>query len=844
MDPKASDIRFGRCTVDPAQRRLLVDGEPARLGARAFDLLLALIERRDRVVGKKELLDRVWPGLVVEENNLQVHISTLRKLLGPQVIATIPGRGYRFAAALESPPAAPVDPRVRADARDETPSSPLTNLPARLQPIFGRDDDIRAVGALLRRHPLVSIVGAGGIGKTRLALAVGDALRMTFADGVWWIELAATSDAAVVANTVAQALGIAVTPERPAAATLVSVLKRQAALLVLDNCEHLLDAAARLVETLLRECPALRVLVTSQEALKLPEEHAYRLASLAVPAQDEPVPAEAGAVALFIARAQAADPRLRFDAASLPTVAAICRALDGIPLAIELAAARVPLLGIDGLHQRLHERFRVLTGGARMVLRRHQTLRAAHEWSHGLLTDEEKLVFRRLGVFAGGFPLELAQAVAADETIDRWAVLDLLGHLVDKSLVTTDAADLPRYHLLETTRAFALEQLAAAGETTTLLRRHAESLYHYLAPLRDRYWTLNDADFARGPAELDNLRAALDWAESPEGDRRLACALIGVSNLCWHATGQLMEGLERCRRLLPLPAYPPDLEARFQLTYARLGYLGARADCCAAADRAAQLFRELNDASGLADALIARAMVGSRRAETARVDAAVAEAERLIGPASPPKQRASLALAQALRHLMHGEAEQAVDAAERQAACYREAPAPFGVQIALANAAFYECLLGQYESAISRLNDSLRELRRLRSQDRNGNELAFLACALILRDAPGDFEQSLAHGRTAWSDLRRQQRGDWLLFVMAVAFARHGDADKAALLLGHVDAAWAEEGFTLWPSFARLRRETLERIHATLGESRAAERMAAGARLGDDRAACVAFDAD
>ena len=248
----------------------------------------------------------------------------------------------------------------------------------------------------------------------------------------------------------------------------------------------------------------------------------YRLGGLSV---DATADAPAAAVELFIARARAANPRMQLTAANVTAITEICRRLDGMPLAIELAAARVRLLGIEGLRARLDERFQVLTGGTRATLRRHQTLRAALEWSYGLLSPDEQAVFRRLGVFVNGFTLQFAQEVAADDQIDRWAVLDLLGHLVDRSLVVADGDDVPRYRLLETMRTFALEKLAAAGETQVFLRRHAEALLAFLTPLDEQRWKALPADQIRVGAELDNLRAALDWAESAAGDRKFACAV-------------------------------------------------------------------------------------------------------------------------------------------------------------------------------------------------------------------------------------------------------------------------------------------------------------------------------
>jgi predicted ATPase/DNA-binding winged helix-turn-helix (wHTH) protein len=616
METTTSEWRFGSARLDVEQRQLLIDGRPAKLGARAFDVLLALVERHDRAVSKNELFELVWPAVVVEENNLQVHISALRKLLGPQTIATIPGRGYRFMAKLDASAqdsTACANPPPVTSAASATP----TNLSPHQELLYGRDDDARAVGELLRTHTQVSIVGASGIGKTRLALAVANAQHERFPDGVWWVELAALSDGALVAGAIARALGVRVGDDRPVLETVIALLRKHTALLVLDNCEHLLDAAAECARALLRSVPALRVLVTSQEALHTAEEQVYRLGSLPLAGT---LDAPGAAVELFVARARAADPRLQLTPTNVSAITEICRRLDGIPLAIELAAARARLLGLEGLRARLDERFHILTGGTRAVLRRHQTLRAAIEWSYGLLTPDEQTVFRRLGAFVGGFTLELAQDVAADEQIDRWAVLDLLGHLVDKSLVIADGDDLPRYRLLETVRAFALEKLAAAGETPTLLRRHAEALLAFLLPFDDERWTTKTAEQIRLGAELDNLRAALGWAESAAGDRALACALLGSSGGIWLVHVLLNEGIQRAMGLLPLPdGLAPEIEARFNLFLGSLGYKGARRECFLASLRAAELYRSLGNTLRLVDALIFAAQIGARLGETERV---------------------------------------------------------------------------------------------------------------------------------------------------------------------------------------------------------------------------------
>ena len=835
METNTSALRFGAVQLEVERRQLLIDGRPAKLGGRAFDVLFALIERRDRAVSKNELFELVWPHVVVEENNLVVHISALRKLLGPQTIATIPGRGYRFMAEVDAAPIATPSDRRAATTSAASPMS--TDLATRHETLYGRDDDMRAVAELLRTHPQVSIVGASGIGKTRLALAVANAQEGRFPDGVWRVELAALSDGALVAGAIARALGVRISDERPVLETVVALLRKQTALLVLDNCEHVLDAATECVRALLSNAPALRILVTSQEALHTHEEQVYRLGSLPVAGTlDKP----AAAVELFVARARAADPRLQLVAADMVTIAEICRRLDGMPLAIELAAARVRLLGVDGLRTRLDERFQILTGGTRATLRRHQTLRAALDWSYGLLSPDEQVVFRRLGVFVGGFTLELAQDVAADERIDRWALLDLLGHLVDRSLVVADGAQLPRYRLLETMRAFALEKLAFAGETPNVLKRHAQAMLTLLSPLDEQRWTLGPAEQNRVGAELDNLRAALAWGESAAGDRPFACALIGCSSSLWMAQAQLNEGIERALALLPLPeTVLLETEARFNLFLAALGQTGPRRECFLASLRAADLYRSLGNTSRLVDALIFAAMIGARRGETQLVAAAIAEAETLITPDAPLRQAAALASCNAIRYWSLGESDRAVDSALRQVELYRAGGNEWGVQLALTNVALYECGRGRFDAAIELLGGVLEMLRKIGAPHASGMALHHLAIAHALR---GNRDQALKSAHAAVPHMQRTQDIATTMLHVALVHVRHRAEDRAAGLLGYADGAFARRGRVLYPFMLSMRDEIVVRARAALGPLEFDRQMTVGAVLTEEQALSLAFD--
>ena len=638
--------RFGLFELQPDQRRLLIDGDPVALGSRAFDVLLALAERAGQLVTKIELLELVWSGVIVEENNLQVQISTLRKV-GPHAIATIPGRGYRLALA-------PDDASAEAARCESAPaatlagSAALPDAPTESPALYGRAEDIAALSDLIRHHALVTVVGSAGIGKTRLAQAVVHELQNEFADGVVLVELAPLADPALVAVTVARVLGLMVGDVRTAVDLAVQALVGRRLLLVFDNCEHLLASVDHMIAALRKGAPSMHIVATSQELLRHPDEHVYRLGTLALPDEATVSSArEAGAVELFVARVQAVRPRFLLSDENVGAVVEICRRLDGLPLAIELAAARVPLLGVEGVRERLGERFRLLTAGSRLALRRHQTLRAALEWSYSLLTKPEQAVFDKLGVFAGGFALEPAQKLAADDRMDEWAVLDHLGALVDKSLVNVDGGTTARYGMLETTRAFALERLAARGATSQARRRHAEVMLEFF----ERYHreVLQGTPPAKAALQLapdlDNLRGALRWASEAGGDRRIAIALFGAAGSgrgYLHFVAPKAEEWHWCEMLRPLvdDSIPAVDAARFWLACAEQGGALSPAASIEDARRAIALFRDLDDRLGsyLGWSALVYSLTNAGRMDEAR--RALDEALELRDRAWPPSLRA------------------------------------------------------------------------------------------------------------------------------------------------------------------------------------------------------------
>ncbi|HUC71033.1 MAG TPA: winged helix-turn-helix domain-containing protein [Stellaceae bacterium] len=542
---------FGSFRLIPAQRTLLDDGKPLRIGSRALDILVALVERAGETLPKELLIARTWPDTVVDEGALRVHVAALRKALGDsragrRYVANIPGRGYGFVAPVTRERARPATP-----SPNEAPES--NNLPAPLTRIIGRDDVIAALGTQLARRRFLTIVGPGGIGKTTVAIAIADAVRASYRDGAWFVGLASLADPDLVASALGAALGV-----RPSGADplpgLSAWLRDKAALIVLDNCEHVIGAAAALAEAILRVAPGVGILTTSREPLRAEGESLHRLPALQLPLDSVDLLAEDAlrysAVQLFNERAMAAVDGFGLADADVPAVLEICRRLDGIPLALELAAARVGEFGLRDLAAHLDDRFRLLTTGRRTALPRHQTLGAALDWSYQLLPEEERAVLRRLSVFAGDFPLEAAVAVAADPGSPE--IVDHIANLVGKSLVAADLrGEVAQYRLLDSTRLYAVEKLRRSGELQQIARRHAEYYRAVFAPAEAESELRPQAEWlARYGRHLDNARASLDWAFSPDGDPQIGVALTSAVVPLWVHLSLLGECRERVERAL------------------------------------------------------------------------------------------------------------------------------------------------------------------------------------------------------------------------------------------------------------------------------------------------------
>lgn len=547
-------IQIGRLDVLLEYREVRLNGQPLHVGCRAYDILEILIEADGGVVSKDEIMGRVWPDTVVEENNLQVHISALRKMLGDDrdLIRTVPGRGYRLLATLSLDERAPEGHVSKNGPRGAKGNAVF---PRSAVPLIGRDHAVGEIMAALGVSQVVTLVGAGGIGKTRLAMEIGKQMASQFPDGIVFVPLAAVSDTPAAFDALATALECKVSSHASMLRHLVAMLDEKRVLIVLDNCEQVLDAAAEMAEALAGASRHLRVLATSREALRTRDESVYSVPPLEVPGHESGHAEilQLSAVQLFLARACTVDPDFSCDPASVYLMGLVCRRLDGIPLAIELAAARAAVLGIDVLAANLDDRFRILTGGSRTALPRHQTLKATLDWSYRLLDETERKILRRLGIFANAFSFDAACRVVGDEA-SRGQVMNAMSGLVSKSLLINqkDGA-IHRYRLLETTRAYALQQLDDHGERKAVALAHAR----YFRALFDRdqegwgerplgAWL---ADFRR---ELENLRTALEWSLSDHGDAMVGIELSAVTVPYWFDLSLVEEGCERARSALAM----------------------------------------------------------------------------------------------------------------------------------------------------------------------------------------------------------------------------------------------------------------------------------------------------
>ena len=794
-------FRFGPFELDAAAYELRRDGRVVHLGGQPMAVLLRLVERGRTLVTREELAARLWPENVFVDRDagLRTAILRIRQALGdtsasPQFVETVPGKGYRFVAAIangaESGASRETERRVRHQR---------AALPVDLTTFVGRERELSDLERLVQTNRLLSLTGVGGSGKTRLARQAGLRVAATFEHGVYFVDLAPLADPELLPSVVAHALDLPERATTPPADTLVEWLRPRRLLMILDNCEHIVDACAAFIALLLREAPDLAILATTRESLNVAGETVWRVPPLALPPEPEGMAPEAiltfDAVRLFSERAAASTP-FTLGPENAASVADICHRLDGVPLAIELAAARMNVLSVDQIRKRLDDRFRLLAAGGRTAVARQRTLKATVDWSYELLSDSERRLLMRLSVFSGGWTLEAAEAVCAGGGIDSADVLDLLARLVDKSLVIVDDTKLSdcRYRFLETIRQYARDRLLSAGDQREITDAH---LNYYLAVARETAPKIAQYDqvtwLNRLDREHDNLRAAFNWAAGDGIRSRDALDLSTTLWWFWLKRGHLAEGRQRLERALSSSQdVPAEAKARALIGLVHLASFQGDVD---------------GTRSLTAQALAAARQAGDEWAEAyALAYSAVNELERgeLVGAralatsARDTARRARAFLPRGLIWrvlgycaLQRGEMQDARSTFEEAVGFLRDAGEIWGLAILLSDLAALRVLEHQYEDANVKATEALALCRSLR--DRRG--------------------------------------AGWCLQTLAMIDTTAGRARQAAWLYGAADALLRSVGATGQVTFSRVQDRYLSVSREALGPAAFSDAFEAGQRM-------------
>ncbi|MBV8067769.1 MAG: helix-turn-helix domain-containing protein [Candidatus Eremiobacteraeota bacterium] len=785
---------------------------------------VSALERGSRKVPYRYTLERIADALALnEEARIELELSARR------------ARGSRLEQSIAPPP---------------------HNLPRQLTSFCGRGEVLKEIIELLAHTPLVSIVGTGGAGKTRLAVAVGTALLNSFADGVWFVDLSPLGDSLFVPQALAAALRVQESPNRPLLESLIAYLAQKRALIIFDNCEHVMSGARSVAGSLLRECPELALLATSREALAVTGERAYRIPPLPVPRRGMPTPEEAlgyGAVELFVDRMRAVDSQVTITGENVAPIVEICRHLDGLPLALELAAARTAVLSPSQICERLGRIFDVLTSNGVAAIPRHRTMRAVTDWSYELLSSQARVLFTRLAIFAGGFSLESAGAVCCDDGLPADVLLELLSLLVAQSLVATDfqKGD-ARYHLLEATRQYALEKLEQRGEREVVAGRHAIAFLH-MAERFDHDWydAPERAWFREAEAEIDNFRAALNWTLAERRDVRSGRMLAAALARLWYSIAPV-EGRRWVRLAIDCSDDERQTEvlARLCIADAELsGSLGEYKASLSAAQRALALDEGLDDLqraramqaagsalgglgrAGEGQSLLESALALSRRLDNRRMQALV------LGDLGTARSRC-------------GDIEAArkfyADALAYYEALNLERPA---ASIA-GNLAEVEFASGDAAAALAQAEEARAGHEATQNRRGVANDLCNMAAYLIALNC---FDDARAYGREALlavRDVKQTVLTAYVLQHLAAATVLRSDpphpvvdavAKRAAMLLGFVDARLAK----LEAQREYTERQEYERVIATLRATigdRLESTMAHGSEWSEAVAVTVALE--
>ena len=811
-------LKFQGFEIHASRRLVRVQGEAVPLGARAFDLLMLLVQQRERVLSKAELLDAVWPGQFVEDNNLTVQISSLRRLLGPDIISTVTGRGYRFVA----PPAG-------GDADGDAPAS--GNLPQRTLPVYGRERELEELLSLLDSQPCLTLCGPAGVGKTTLAVWATRQLAATqaHAHGVWQVELSHVQDPDRLVQSICDVLGLEVNPRADPLSQCLAQLRHRELLLLLDNCEHLVGAVAAFVDALIRTAATVQVLATSQEPLRLPGEVVIRLGPLEVPpTADVRDVAAYGAGRMMLERVRVAmGGHFEPGPQDLADLVEICRQLDGVPLALEFAAARVPVMGLAGVRSRLHDRLRLLARGPRTFPSRHSSLQAALEWSHQLLPPATQRVLHQLALFPGGFSLQgaalLVEAGLAAELTEH------LHTLIERSLVSRQTGPRARLRMLETTRAFALEALHAGGDGIDWDSRFAHAMAQLcMDAARER-------DSALMWQEIPNARAALAWSLTAPGHEQVSITIATFISVGLGAAGATGEALEHLKSVRPLvdARCPAMLAARFWHWYGRVGSEGRMPVTLSveAMTRADTLFESLGEHRHRHSCQRHLAEVELEAGHPERAEAHLRKAQELEAAGAPEADRmrrlrveSRLADARGQHELALWHAQAALELAEA-----------LGVKryrlLIKADMAWTQLQMGQAEAAVAGSLELLQYLDdSIRQGQARGRVLAGMTAALV---AAGQVERAMQSAADSLVALRQANLLRARSEVFAWVAAAGGGMQAAAQLLG-AGEAFADLSENERDPISKLARQrALELIGPALGEAGLWYWQAQGRSLGD-----------
>ena len=738
-------------------------------------------------------------------------------------------------------------PRLRREVR--------SNLPLQLTSFVDRESVVAEIKKLLQSHRFVTLLGTGGVGKTRCAMKVGEELLDASGDGVWLAELAPISDPPLVAGVIAQALNVQEVANRAILDTLIAHLKRKRLLIILDNCEHVIDEARHVVVTILESCPGVRILATSRESLATAGEQTYRIPSLTVPSKSEPLSANEllryGAVRLFTDRAVSVNHVFSLTVESGPHVAEVCRRLDGIPLAIELAAARINVLSPKQLLQKLEERFHLLAGGDRSALPRHRTMRALIDWSYDLLSDDERQVFRGLSVFAGTFSLELVAAMCNGR--DRIEILDLISSLVDKSLVHAEVAETEtRYRLLESTRDYAREKLVQSGEYDAVAKRHARAFLSLAEQLGKDWETTPDrAWLARAEPELENFRAALSWTLTAKGDvllgQRLTAELTSIWRFLFPVEG--LRWTHVARRFIGAET-PPNVIAALDITEAVLDvFLMQYKGGLALGERALSEYASLDDPLGSfrAKRLVGDALIrcGNISEGEALLRQSLSEA-RALGAL---KSVSSVLMILGFTRGIAGDVAAAQQLFREALTVAREVGAERSAAIIALNLAETEFMTGDAEAALSLTREALAVLRSLNDIRTVVNALRNEAAYLVSLGRYGEARESAREAIAAAVDMESSIDVVFGLQHLAAIGALRPETGTqeleqrrhAAGVLGYVDAQIAVlEALREYTERSEYEK-TMSALDDALGADELLKVMAEGSTWSEDQAVGTAM---